>query len=42
MDIEVSAILPNDLPKGEDLIRAGRERARAIPVGADCYWTITP
>lgn len=40
MDIELSAILPAGLPKGEDLVRAGRERARAIPVGRSRYTEI--
>ena len=39
MDLEVSAILPDDLPKGEDLVRSGRERAGKIPVGsAPAFW----
>ena len=37
MDVEVSTILPDDLPKGEDLVRSGRERAGKIPVGRSRY-----
>jgi methylmalonyl-CoA mutase cobalamin-binding subunit len=40
LDPEVELILPDDLPKGEDLVRSGRERARMIPVGRSRYTEI--
>ena len=40
LSVELRELIPSDLPRGQDLVEAGRKRARKIPLGRSRYTEI--